>query len=191
MEKQFDEAIKKISITDGQDKWIREALKFTLEDERQYTKERIHSLIAQKAVINYRLEKIYIDKIDGNIKNEFWQGKHTQWTEELETINVILNSFEKASIKSIEKGNKIIELCKVAYDVYFCETPEYKAKLIKEVLSNFLLRDGKADYTYKEPFNFFAKGLSCIKEYPLLDYFRTFRIEKIKIILIKQLLQIA
>ena len=169
LEKQFDEAIKKVSITEKQDKWIKETLKVSLEDEKNYTKERINSLTAQKSVIRDRIEKIYIDKIDGKITEEFWRSKHDQWTNELETINVVLNSFEKASIKFIEKGNEIIELCKVAYDVYFCETPEYKAKLLKEVLWNFLLMDGKVRYTYKEPFNLFVKGLNCIKDLPRRD----------------------
>jgi site-specific DNA recombinase len=166
---QFDEVVKQISLDEEQKNWIIEALKLSLEDEKEYNQERINSLNVQKSKIKSRLEKIYIDKLDGTITNEFWQERHTQWNNELETIQVVLNAHEKTSVKYLEEGIKILELCTNAYRLYSKKIPEDKVKLLKILLSNSTLKGGKIGYEYKKPFDILAKGLACNKDHARRD----------------------
>jgi hypothetical protein len=139
--------------------------KQSFQDEKDFSKERIHALNVQKTKIKDRLEKIYIDKLDGNITNEFWFDKHTQWNNELETIQIVLNSYEKTSVKYLEEGVKILELCTKAYRLYSHKLPDEKVKMLKILLSNSTLKGGKIGYEYNKPFDILAKGLAFDKKY--------------------------
>ena len=169
LEKQFDEAVKRISVTEEHKNWITEALKLSLEDEKQYNEERISSLQAQAKKLRDRIEKLYIDKLDGKIAETFWFDKDSQWSKELETITILINAHQKTGMNYLKEGIKTLELCKKAYSLYQNENAQEKAKILKYLLSNSELIDGKLNYTYKKPFDLFAKGLACIKEYPGLD----------------------
>ena len=166
---QFDEVVKKIDLDEEHKKWIIEALKQSLEEKNRFTEEKINALTVQKQKIKDRLEKIYIDKLDGNITNEFWLEKHTQWNNELETIQIVLNSHEKTSVKYLEHGIKILELCTNAYRLYSHKLPEEKAKMLKILLSNSSLKGGKVGYEYKKPFDILAKGLAFDKDHARRD----------------------
>lgn len=166
---QFDEAVKRISLDEEHRNWIIEALKQSLEDQNKFAEEKITSFNAQKKRIRERLEKLYIDKLDGNISTEFWLEKHTQWNNELETIQIVLNSHEKSSSKYLEEGIKILELCTNAYSLYSLQTPDEKVKLLKTLLSNLTLKAGKVSYTYKKPFDILAKGLAFDKDHAWRD----------------------
>lgn len=163
--KQFDEAVQKITIDKGHRNWLVEALKLSFEDQIQYIGERVASLTKQKEKIKDRLNKLYLDKLDGNITQEFWLEKHTQWNRELESIQGNLIGHEKSSVKYLEEGIKILELCTNAYSLYSLREPEEKVKMLKILLSNCTLKGGKVSYTYKEPFDILAKGLSFNKTY--------------------------
>lgn len=107
-----------------------------------------------------------MDKLDGVISESFWTEKDSQWSNELETIEKVLSAHKKAGMNYLKSGIKTLELCQRAYSLYLNESPEEKAKLIKYVISNSQLKDGKLSYTYKKPFNLFAEGLSCNKKLP-------------------------
>lgn len=53
-------------------------MKESLFDTREFSKERQTALQAQSEKIKVRLDKLYVDKLDGNISNEFWVEKKTQ-----------------------------------------------------------------------------------------------------------------
>lgn len=110
-----------------------------------------------------------MDKLDGNITQEFWIEKHTQWNQELESIQGNLIEHEKSSVKYLEEGIRIFELCTNAYSLYSKRVPEEKVKMLKILLSNLTLNGGKVSYTYKEPFDILAKGLSFDKTYAWRD----------------------
>lgn len=167
--KQFDEAVQKINIDEDRRNWLVEALKLSFEDQTQYIEERIASLTKQKEKIKDRLNKLYLDKLDGNITQEFWLEKHAQWNKELELIQGNLIGHEKSSIKYLEEGIRIFELCTNAYSLYSKREPEEKVKMLKILLSNCTLKGGKASYTYKEPFDILAKGLSFDNTYARRD----------------------
>lgn len=132
--KQFDEAVRKVDIDESRKNWLIEALKLSFEDQTQYIEERITSLNKQKEKIKDRLNKLYLDKLDGNITQEFWLEKHTQWNQELETIQRNLIGDEKSSVKYFEEGIRILELCTNAYNLYSRREPEEKVKMLKILL---------------------------------------------------------
>ena len=169
LEKQFEELVKKISLSNDQKKWIIKALKDSLEEEQEYNKERIQSLQGQADRLRDRIKKIYIDKLDGKIDEEFWLIQHNEWTSQLEKIKTIINAHDKANDKYLKYGINILELAEDAYNLYIEQSPEEKAKMLKIILSNCILKDGKLSYEYKKPFDILAKGLAFDKDHAWRD----------------------
>ncbi len=126
LEKQFDEAVRKISVSDNHKDWIIDALKLSLADEKAYNEERINSLEVQAKKLRDRIEKLYIGKLDDKITEDFWLEKDTQWNKELSTIRTILEAHEKAGMNYLKEGIKILELCNKAYSLYSNENAECK-----------------------------------------------------------------
>lgn len=151
-------------MTEEHKNWVIDALKLSFEDEKEYNEGRISSLEIQAKKLRERIEKLYIDKLDEKISEEFWFDKDSQWNKELETVEAVLNAHKKAGMNYLKEGIKTLELCEKAYSLYNNETAEEKAKILKYLLSNSELEGGKLSYTYKKPFDIFAKGLSCIKK---------------------------
>ncbi|MFA6990183.1 MAG: hypothetical protein WC197_08955 [Candidatus Gastranaerophilaceae bacterium] len=104
-------------------------------------------------------------------------------------LKKVLQSHENASINHIEFGIRTLELCNKACDLYLVGTVEEKREILKNLLSNSFLQDGKLNYEYKKPFNIFAEGLNRIKKLPLLDNTRTFEFGNIDMNMTKELLK--
>ena len=53
-----------------------------------------------------------------------------------------------------------------------------KKRILNMLLQNSTLKGGNIDYTYKKPFNIFAKGLNHLVNLNLLEEFRTYLYEQ-------------
>ncbi len=164
LEEQFAEAVKRINIDQEQKEWLTVALKSSLNDEQKYHKERIETLNKQASQFRERIDKIYIDKLDGKIDEVFWLSKHNEWTSQLVRIKSILNSHDETHDRYLKEGIQIIELANDAYNDYLEESSEEKAELLKILLSNSWLNNGKLVYEYKKPFDILAKGIALAVE---------------------------
>ncbi len=169
IEKQLIQALSKISITSEHKNWISSVLAESFKDEQKYAKEHINSLNKQKQKLRERIDNIYIDKLDGKISEEFWMDKHNKWTQDLLTIQNNITAYEKANINFIETGTKFLKICNEIVDLYKIADNNEKRELLNYVLQNLSMDGEKLSYTYKPPFNIFAKGLSCNKKLPRLD----------------------
>lgn len=163
IEEQLVEAIKKIQVNQEQKEWIIESLKKSNEMKNDFAEDRIEALQLQCKKLRERINKIYIDKLDGIITEDFWLEKHNDWNNQLFKLQDIIKSFEVANKNYIEAALSILDVAETASEVYLSETPAVKTRLLNSLLSNFLLKDGNVSYTYKKPFDILAKGLSCSK----------------------------
>ena len=169
IEQQFIEALRKISTSDEQKEWVTVALKDSFKDEQAYTKERLHSLNVQKDKLREKIHKIYTDKLEDKISEDFWLPLHNQYSNDLITIQSNITAHEKANINFIEQGVKVLKLCNEVDVMYSYGDNSEKIELLNLVLQNSTLNGEKLSYDYKKPFDIFAKGLSCFKNLPRLD----------------------
>ena len=79
----------------------------------------------------------------------------------------------------MSKGISILNLLTNIEHTYLLSDIEGKKQILNMVLQNSYLKGGKLCYTYKKPFNLFAKGLNHLENLALLDNFRTYLIENV------------
>lgn len=169
LEKQFDEAVKAVSLNDKHIEYIKQGLKESLFDTREFSKAKQTALQAQAEKIKVRLDKLYVDKLDGNISNEFWLEKKNQWINELDEIENLLHAFNDSDKKYYDAGIKILELVKNAYKAYSKQNNVEKRKMLKFLVSNSTINDKKVSYDYNLPFAYFVNFDSCQEKYPGQD----------------------
>lgn len=166
---QFDSAVKAVTISEKHYEYIKQGLRESFIDKKKYDEEHYDVMVKQVKQIKIRLDKLYLDKLDGEITTEMWREKHAKWSEELETLQAKITAYSKASKKYYEEGIKYIELLKNAYQMYSVQTNFEKSRLLKTLLSNCTLKDGKLSYIYNKPFCYFVKNDHCRKKYPGCD----------------------
>jgi hypothetical protein len=100
-----------------------------------------------------RIERAYLDKLDGKITEEFWEARSSAWNQEEQQIQLAIQGLEEQSPEGILDGVRILELANKAYFLYLRQPPAEQGKLLRIVLS-----DCKADATsvypsYRKPFD--------------------------------------
>ena len=163
LEKQYIEALKQIQTSDEHKNWIIQGLKESFDDEQKYTKEKIKDFNKQKEILKERLSKIYLDKLDGTISEQFWLERHNQWTMELMHLQSTIEAYEKSNIDFMGNGINILNLLTNIEKTYLMSDIDAKKQILNTVLQNSYLKDGKLSYIYKKPFNIFAKGLNYLE----------------------------
>lgn len=164
IEKEFINAIKKVETSQQQKEWIVETLKSTMKETQDYAKEQINSLTQKRENLKTRLSKIYLDKLDGKITEEFWLEHHNQWTNDVMTIQNKLSAYEATSINFLEVGVQFLKFVTEISDLYQYGTSEQKRIVLNKLLQNCTIEGRKLSYEYKKPFHLFAEGLSYTKE---------------------------
>ncbi|GAI77071.1 unnamed protein product, partial [marine sediment metagenome] len=154
------ELVKKIRIEPKIIDWLKEALLMSHKDEQEYHNSQIKSLQAQYNKLQHRLDKIYIDKLDGIVTTEFYQEKTNEWKDEQSKILINIERHKEANTNYFEKGIRILELAQKAYSAYLEQDNTGKRNLLNILLSNCTLNDGNLYPTYKKPFDLLTNGLS-------------------------------
>lgn len=107
------------------------------------------------------MSKLYLDKLDGNVTDDFWAEKNNEWTLEHAAILQKIDAHSKANINYMRQGSELLELLENLYLQYIQLDECEKQKMLNYIFSNFLVDGRNIRYDYKKPFDLFAKGLSC------------------------------
>jgi len=63
--------------------------------EKEFYQKEVHSLTQRAAKIREQIQKMYEDRLDGNITYEFWQEQHNNKQNQLDTILRLLHSNDR------------------------------------------------------------------------------------------------
>ena len=117
------------------------------------TKAERDRLTQRLAQLRGRIERAYLDELDGKITKEFWLARSETWNREEQQILMALEGLQQHSPDRILDGVRILELANKAYFLYVKQSPSEQAKLLRIVLSNCKV-DATALYpTYRRPFD--------------------------------------
>lgn len=155
----FGEIVKAIQIDEERLEWIKEALRLSHKEEKEYHNKMIATLNTQYTKIQKWLDQAYIDKLDEKIGEDFWLTKSDEWRREQEEIREKIERHERANVWYFDEGIKILELAQRAYFLYLRQNAFQKRILLDFILSNCLM-DGVSLYPiYRKPFDLIAEGI--------------------------------
>ena len=96
-------------------------MKASHEDESRYNKSETERLNKRAETLRMRLSKIYIDKLDGKITDEFWEEKNIQWHAEKDKLVNKLQTLNKSSQNFYECSNLLLNFCKNAQQLFWTD----------------------------------------------------------------------
>ena len=139
--------------------WIKKALKDSLKDKVEYSKEKIEALKKGLILMENRLDKIYEDKLDGVISAEFFNKKFKEYTAEKEKINKEMSKFSQGGNEYYEAGIAIHDLAYRAKDIYLSNkaTDDDRRLLLSYAFSKMTLTNGILTTEYSPAFEFLSK----------------------------------
>ncbi len=132
--------------------WIRKALKESHKDEITYHSSSVGELNKHHEMLKQRLDKLYDDKLDGKISEEFYQKKFIQYSEELKGVDKSLSKHTNASVKYFEVGMNFYDISQRAAEIFQRALLDQKRQLIRLVFEKLTLDEGKLEYIYTKPF---------------------------------------
>ena len=150
------EAIKCITLDQELVEWIREALKSSHSEEKEYHEKAIGDLRSELTKLENRLSRIYEDKIDGVIPNEQWEKLQEKYAIEIDEVKQRISRHTDANLDYYQEGSKILELAEDAYNQYVRQDNEEKRKLLDFVVSKFIMKGDEFIPFYRQPFDLLA-----------------------------------
>lgn len=141
--------------------WIKKALKDSHKDEIAYYTAQRDELQSQFNKLENRLDKLYEDKLDGKITQEFYDAKFKKYSEEKENTQKKLKKLSNKHVKHYDLGISIYELSQRATAIFQKAGDDDKRKLIKLVFAELHLDEGILHYVYTKPFALLLKAVQA------------------------------
>lgn len=148
----FAELLKGLEMDKKQLDNVIEGLKESHSEEREYREKAINSLQKELENIRFRLDKAYLDKIDGKITESFWLEKSQEWDKRQDEIIEAIELHKKANEEYLDVGILLLKAAHNAYQNFMERNPMEKRELLNFLLSNCTLRAENLEPVYKKPF---------------------------------------
>jgi site-specific DNA recombinase len=155
----FREPIHKACITPQLFEKLKEGLKPKSEVDAEYRKNALSRLVDERKHLTDRLSRLYEDKLDKTITDDFWKEKKTEYENRIAEIDTQFDASPAKTTNNYAAVIKTLELSKRLKYMYESGNLRQQANLLKTIGLNFLYKSGKLDPVMKKPFSDIAKGL--------------------------------
>ena len=161
LEEKFTGILKGISFSDEVLGWVRQALRESHRDERQFHDDAIAKLQREHQRLQGRIDAMYEDKLDGRIANELLrhQGRGDARRAGRPSCATWRRTRPPTS-SYIEEGVQLLELAHRAPVLFESQPPAEKRKLLNFVLSNCTWKGGELAAKYRQPFDVLAVAVA-------------------------------
>ena len=136
IEQAIADTLKQLYISENDIVRVKDTVKELLRLTELYDETKIDTLHATIKRLKTRLNKLYIDRLDGNIDEDFYNENRKAWQTELDDAQIGLNAILENNKYFIEDVGRVLELCKNASEWYLRENDEEKRKLVNILCSN-------------------------------------------------------
>lgn len=149
--------------------WIKKALKETHKDEIVVHSSSVQELSKRQEIIKQRLDKLYDDKLDGKISEEFYQRKFEEYSAELRSIEKGLSKVNTASLSYFELSMNFYDLSQRSTEIYRKSKVEQKRNLIRMVFETLTLDNGLLEWSYTKPFQLLYDAVQATNSSKMLS----------------------
>jgi len=160
LEERFTGLLKGIAFSDETLVWVRQALRESHRDERQFHDDAIAKLQREHRRLQDRIDGMYEDKLDGRIANDFFDTKAAEMRAAQTAIIRDLGAHQTANHSYIEEGVQLLELAHNAHALFESQPATEKRKLLDFVLSNCTWKGGELTAKYRQPFDVLAVAVA-------------------------------
>jgi site-specific DNA recombinase len=116
----------------------------------------ITSLQKQYQRLQDRLDRMYIDKLDGAISEDYFDRMSEAFRKEQRDTLHKIQQHQSADEAYLEEGVRLLELAQKAVLLYEKQEMKEKRKLLDFMCSNSTWKDGRLIQKYRKPFDLLA-----------------------------------
>src|SRR5208337_3680909 len=130
LEEKFTDILRGLHFDKEILEWVKEALVESHVDEKQFHDEAIDRLQKEYKRLQDRIDRMYIDKLDGRIDTVFFDQKSAEWRAEQTTILGSIQEHQTANQSYLEEGVALLELASRAADLFENQPASEKRHLL-------------------------------------------------------------
>jgi DNA invertase Pin-like site-specific DNA recombinase len=164
LEERFTDILRSLTFDQEVLDWVTEALRQSHVDEKLFHDEAIDRLQKEYKRLQDRIDRMYIDKLDGRIDAVFFDTKSAEWRAEQTTILRSILEHQTANQSYLEEGVALPELASRAADLFAKQPASEKRRLLNFVLSNSTWANGVLTSEFRQPFDMLAVEVAACKE---------------------------
>jgi site-specific DNA recombinase len=157
IEKQLQAVIQAVSLDIKKIKTIREIMRVSLEEETQYLQESLDALNGRYNDLQGQSSRLLDLYLKGSLAEVLYNERSAKLNQEIEGVNGEIIKHKKADRAYQQEIESFLVFCSEAPKLYAGSRPALKRELLRFVVSNLSLKDGKVDYTLQIPFNVVAQ----------------------------------
>lgn len=150
---QFARMYKSLQIPPDVIEQITTTLRKAHQDKTQFHRTMLHSYQDDYQKYETRIEKMYEDKLDGNISESLFNKKREEYRLKQQELTDKIKKLGLADEEYYLTSEYLLQLANRAYDLFISSEAEEKRQLIKLTLQNLKLRDKKIDFELVKPFD--------------------------------------
>lgn len=151
--KQFSEIYKKMHIPKTYLQHMVGTLKEAHEGKINFNTEMFDEYNNQIKKLEGRIERLYIDKLDGSITQEEYDNLRKRFRQEQQEFKDKLARLEQADEEYYINASYLLELASKSFELFTGSEPEEKREIIQLTLQNLSYKAGKIIYTMQKPFD--------------------------------------
>jgi DNA invertase Pin-like site-specific DNA recombinase len=132
--------------------WAADAMRDGHEDERKVHADAIVRLQREHQRVQERVDRMYDDKLDGRIDNDFFDRKAAEFRAEQARINTDIAAHDAVMETYVDEGARLGDLARRAAELFEAQPAAEKRKLLDFVVSECRWRGGKLEPVFRKPF---------------------------------------
>lgn len=114
----------------------------------------------KNAVMQARIDAMYVDKLDGKVAGDFFDRMAGQWRDEQSRCLRDIERHQEAEQSYMDEGLRILELARNAQALFERQPAHEKRRLLNFMLSNCTWEDWEVVATFRQPFDLLAETTS-------------------------------
>lgn len=156
----FGDLLRRLTVPRDILPWIQAGLREADVDRHGARAKREKEIQTECGTLRARLEKLYIDKVEGEISAEFYRETRSKWEARITDLKLELAALDRAEPVSVDEAMRVFELASTAHIRFKDADSQQKRELIKFTCSNSCWVDGKLEVELNE---FFDLMLNLVK----------------------------
>lgn len=137
---------------------ISNSLKIVHAKKNGYSKEVKAKIQKQIITLENRIEKAFLEKLDGNIPHDFWKANNDKWQAEKDKLYIQLEEINKLDKRFYEQSDSLLSFTDNAYDYYLKGNNEQKRRIIEIISDKISYKDKNFDIELKPVFQTIAEN---------------------------------